>query len=122
MIQVKRIYDPPSKDDGERFLVERLWPRGLTREATHLSGWLKDLAPSSALRQWFGHDPQRWAEFRQCYEAELQTPEKLPLLQGLAKRSQNGAVTLVFAAKDVEHNSAVVLKAFVEGHYIKPDQ
>lgn len=114
MIRLKRIYDPPSEDDGERFLVERLWPRGMTREAAQLTGWLKDLAPSTALRQWFGHDPQRWDEFRKRYEAELQTPEKRALLRQLADKARQGPVTLVYAARDAERNSAVALKELVQ--------
>jgi uncharacterized protein YeaO (DUF488 family) len=114
VIRLKRAYDSPEASEGERFLVERLWPRGVTREAANLSGWLRDLAPSTALRQWFGHDPARWAEFQKRYEAELETPEKEPLLRELADKARRGTVTLVYAAKDTEHNSAVVLKRLVE--------
>lgn len=114
MIKLKRVYDPPSDEDGERFLVERLWPRGLPREAAQLTDWLRDLAPSPALRQWFGHDPQRWEEFRHRYEAELQSAEKQALLRQLAGKARQGTITLVFAARDTEHNSAVVLKGLIE--------
>src|SRR5262245_19478328 len=99
MIRVKRVYDTPSEDDGERYLVERLWPRGLTREAAALTGWLKDLAPSPALRRWFGHDVERWYEFQQRYAAELQAADKQPLLRRLAALAQQETVTLVFAAR-----------------------
>jgi len=119
MIKVKRVYDLPSGDDGERFLVERLWPRGVTREAAHLTAWLKDLAPSPTLRQWFGHDLKRWAEFQKRYEKELQTPEKQALLRQLADKARRGTVTLIFAARDTEHNSAVVLKNLIE-RYLRP--
>lgn len=119
MIKVKRVYDLPSQDDGERFLVERLWPRGVTREAAHLTAWLKDLAPSPALRQWFGHDPKRWAEFQKRYEKELQMLEKQAMLRQLADKARQGTVTLVFAAWDTEHNSAVALKHFIERRHLR---
>jgi uncharacterized protein YeaO (DUF488 family) len=119
MIRVKRVYDTPSEDDGERFLVERLWPRGLTREAAALSGWLKDLAPTPALRRWFGHDVERWNEFQQRYAAELQAADKQTLLRQLAAAAQQETVTLVFAARDTQHNSAVVLKQILEQQYLR---
>ena len=108
------MYDPPHPDDGERFLVEQLWPRGVTREAACLNDWLKDLAPSPALRRWFGHDPGRWAAFRQRHEAELQTPAAQALLRRLAQLAHDGPVTLVFAATDTEHNAAVVLRDIIQ--------
>ena len=114
MVKIKRIYEPASKADGERFLVERLWARGVTKAAAGLTGWLKDLAPSPALRQWYGHDPKRWQEFQRRYAAELRTPEKRALLQPLLERARNGIVTLVFAARDTERNSAVLLKRHLE--------
>jgi len=113
-VRVKRVYDPPAAEDGERFLVERLWPRGVAREAAQLTAWLKDLAPSTALRQWFHHDPERWPEFRRRYEAELQAPEKQAALLDLAQRARRGTITLVYAARDTQHNSALVLKEAVE--------
>ena len=113
-VRVKRVYDPPGAEDGERFLVERLWPRGVAREAAQLTAWLKDLAPSTALRQWFHHDPERWPEFRRRYEAELQAPEKQAALLDLAQRARRGTITLVYAARDTQHNSALVLKEAVE--------
>lgn len=117
MIKVKRVYEPPSEDDGERYLVERLWPRGVSREVASLTGWLTGLAPSPGLRQWFGHDPLRRDEFRQRYETELNMSERQPLLQELAERTQKGTITLVFSTRDTQHNSAVVVKAFLEKHY-----
>lgn len=117
MIRVKRVYDTPSEDDGERFVVERLWPRGLTREAAALSGCLKNRAPSPALRRWFGHDVERWDEFQQRYAAELQAADKQILLRQLPAAQQK-TVTLVFAAKDTQHNSAVVLKQILEQQYL----
>lgn len=114
MVKLKRIYEPASKDDGERFLVERLWARGVTKEAARLAGWLKDPAPSPALRQWYGHDPKRWPEFQKRYTAELRAPEKAALLRLLVDKAREGVVTLVFAARDTERNSAVVLKRRLE--------
>lgn len=112
MIQAKRVYDPPAPEDGKRFLVDRLWPRGVKKEALQLDGWLKDVAPSDALRKWFGHDPAKWEEFRERYFAELEAkPEAWrPLLEA----ARQGTVTLLFSARDEAHNNAVALKAFLE--------
>jgi uncharacterized protein YeaO (DUF488 family) len=107
MIRIKRIYDPPAADDGRRILVDRLWPRGLTREAAQIDDWLKELAPSDELRRWFGHDPVRWEEFRSRYRAELAGQ---PLLNELKATAGTGTVTLLFAAQDRDHNNAVVLQ------------
>jgi uncharacterized protein YeaO (DUF488 family) len=111
MLKLKRVYDPASSDDGRRFLMERLWPRGFRKDSLRLDGWLKDVAPSSKLRQWFGHDPQRWAAFRERYEAELtKNPEALePILQA----ARQGTVTLVYSSRDSEHNNAVALRDYV---------
>lgn len=114
MIRLKRIYEPAGEDDGERFFVERLWARGVSKEAAHLAGWLKDLAPSPALRQWYGHDPTRWEAFERRYGTELRAPATAPLLQMLADKARQGVVTLVFASRDTEHCSAVVLKRCIE--------
>jgi len=108
MIRIKRIYDPPEPDDGKRLLVDRLWPRGVARETARLDGWLKELAPSDELRKWFGHDPARWDEFRARYRSELQA--QTGLLAELRATAKKGTVTLLYAAKDTEHNNAVVLK------------
>jgi len=112
MIRVKRAYDPPAPEDGKRFLVDRLWPRGVKKEALKLDGWLKDVAPSDALRRWFGHDPAKWEEFQRRYFAELEAkPESWrPLLEA----ARAGNVTLLFSARDEAHNNAVALKAFLE--------
>lgn len=115
MIALKRAYDPPSDEDGERILVDRLWPRGLAKEEARLSSWLKEVAPSPELRKWFGHDPSRWEEFRRRYEMELRSPDKQALLEGLAGKSLRGVVTLVYGARDRERNHAVVLKDLVGG-------
>lgn len=111
---LKRVYEQPTQDDGERILVERLWPRGLTKQQVHIDGWLKETAPSRELRSWFGHDPERWAEFRRRYTAELRAPEQHALLTQLADNARHGRLTLVFAARDTEHNAAVVLKEPIE--------
>ncbi|HEX7088877.1 MAG TPA: DUF488 domain-containing protein [Longimicrobiales bacterium] len=110
--RVKRIYEPPSRDDGFRVLVERLWPRGMKKEDARLDLWLKDVAPSPELRRWYAHDVAKWPEFRRRYTAELESnPEPVALLR---ERAKKGNVTLLFAARDEEHNSAVVLKEFLE--------
>ncbi|MGH2594154.1 MAG: DUF488 domain-containing protein [Anaerolineae bacterium] len=112
MIQIKRVYDPPKSHDGARFLVERLWPRGMKKEALRIDGWLKEVAPSDALRRWFGHDPAKWDEFRRRYMAELDGKRETwePILQAARRRN----VALLYSARDLEHNSAVVLKAYLE--------
>lgn len=110
-VRVRRIYDSPGPDDGFRVLVDRLWPRGLSRDAARIDLWLKDVAPSHALRQWFSHDPGRWPEFRSRYFAELdQHPESISLLRD---RLKAGNVTLLYAARDREHNQAVALAEFL---------
>jgi uncharacterized protein YeaO (DUF488 family) len=112
MIQLKRAYEIPSKKDGSRVLVERLWPRGLTKERAALELWLKDVAPSSDLRKWFAHDPEKWKEFEERYWRELRVPNDAVDL--LRRKAKTGIVTLVYAARDEEHNGAVALKAFLE--------
>lgn len=113
MIRVKRIYDPPASDDGFRVLVDRIWPRGMKKAEAALDLWLKDVAPSTELRRWFGHDPAKWAEFRRRYQAELdQQPDAMALLKEKVRRS---TVTLLYAAKDPDHNNAVALKCLLEG-------
>jgi uncharacterized protein YeaO (DUF488 family) len=112
MIKIKRIYDPPSADDGRRILVDRLWPRGVSKDAARTDEWLKEIAPSDELRKWFGHDPDRWEEFRQRYRDELKPHGEL--LERLRVKAKKGAVTLLFAAKDEGHNNAVVLKEMLE--------
>ncbi|MGA2490974.1 MAG: DUF488 domain-containing protein [Anaerolineales bacterium] len=112
MLAIKRIYETPAAAAGLRVLVERLWPRGLTRERAAIDLWLKEVAPSPELRKWFGHYPQKWAEFRERYRTELKAkPELLDQLQAIAA---GGSLTLVYAAHDQLHNSAVLLKEFLE--------
>ena len=111
MLKLKRAYDAPAKNDGLRILVDRLWPRGISKEELKLDEWDKDVAPSTALRKWFGHDPERWAEFKKRYHAELEAkPEGVQKLKRLAARK---IVTLVYGAKDDVHNHAIALKEFV---------
>jgi uncharacterized protein YeaO (DUF488 family) len=113
MIYMKRAYEAPSPSDGRRILVERLWPRGVTREKAALDLWLKDVAPSPELRRWFDHDPAKWPEFRQRYLEELRgRPEEVAHLRKLA---DEGTVTFVYGSRDERHNSASVLKDFVDG-------
>lgn len=113
MIRLKRAYEDASDADGRRVLVERLWPRGVTRDEAHLDAWMKNVAPSTELRKWYGHVVERWPEFQRRYREELQSPERQPLLEDLADRARKGDVTLVYGARDTEHNGAVVLRAFL---------
>ena len=113
-IKLKRAYDPASKDDGFRILVDRLWPRGVSKVDAHFDAWLKDVAPSAKLRTWFGHDPEKWAEFGRRYTAELkQDTAAVAELRDLVAEKKN--VTFVSGAKDTEHTHAIVLKDFIEG-------
>ncbi len=113
-VTVKRIYDTPKHSDGYRVLVDRLWPRGMKKDDAQLDEWTRDLAPSDALRKWFGHDPDRWNEFRKRYSREL--GGKKEEIIAMVRRSQNRTVTLLFAAKDLQRNNAVVLKEYIEKH------
>ena len=112
MIKLKRVYETPSTKDGLRVLVERLWPRGLTKERAAVDLWLKDVAPSAELRKWFGHDPARWQQFQERYRRELR--DKKDAIQLLKKKGKEGTVTLVYAARDEEHNGALALKTVLE--------
>ena len=112
MIRLSRVYDSSDSSDGERFLVERLWPRGVKKEALRLDGWLKDVAPSTALRQWFKHDPERWVEFQRRYRRELDANPDAT--EPILRAARDGDVTLVYSSHDVDHNNAVVLKAYLE--------
>lgn len=112
MIHLKRAYDASAKQDGLRILVERLWPRGVSKDKAAVDLWLKDLAPSTELRKWYAHDPEKWEEFRKRYWAELS--EQGDLLALLKHRTTEGNVTFVFAASDEERNSAVALKEYLE--------
>lgn len=110
-VMLKRAYEEAARSDGERILVDRLWPRGLTKAKAQIDIWLKDVAPSTELRQWFDHDPEKWPEFQKRYRAELR---KNPALSELEARSRRGNVTLVYAARDQVHNEALVLKKLLD--------
>ncbi len=110
-LHIKRAYEPAAPEDGERFLVDRLWPRGVRKEALVLAGWLKEVAPSDALRCWFGHDPERWEEFRRRYRDELKVQQAA--MRPLRDALKCGPVTLVYSAHDEAHNQAVVLREFL---------
>lgn len=110
-IRLKRAYDEPAANDGCRILVDRVWPRGVKKEEARLDDWLEEIAPSRELRRWFGHDPQRWPEFLERYSRELKS--KPELVDRLARIAGQGRLTLVFGAKDRQHNNAVALKEFL---------
>jgi uncharacterized protein YeaO (DUF488 family) len=118
-IKLKRAYEPPEPEDGARFLVDRLWPRGVSKAKAALDQWMKDIAPSTELRTWFGHDPGRWDEFRRRYSAELH--QRSELLRELRSRASRGPITLVYSAHDEAHNDAVVLKDVLLGRKINPN-
>jgi uncharacterized protein YeaO (DUF488 family) len=111
-IEIKRVYEEPDRADGARILVDRLWPRGLSKERARVDLWLKDIAPSTELRKWFSHDPNKWTEFQGRYCQELKM--KADLLDDLKKKVSKGRVTLLYAAKDEVHNEAVVLKSLLQ--------
>lgn len=111
-IRLRRVYDPPAKEDGACFLVERLWPRGVRKEALALRGWCKEAAPSRELRLWFRHDPAKWAEFQRRYREEL---DRHPSTwEALAQAARQGPVTLLYSSRDTVHNNAVALRAYLE--------
>jgi uncharacterized protein YeaO (DUF488 family) len=112
MIRIKRVYDAPATEDGTRFLVERLWPRGVKKEVLQMVAWCKDVAPSNELRRWFNHDPAKWIEFQRRYRSELTNNRSAckPLLEA----ARQGDITLLYSARDTMHNSAVVLKSYLE--------
>lgn len=112
-VAIKRIYSAPEHGDGKRVLVDRLWPRGISKDRARIDLWLKDIAPSNELRKWFGHDPAKWPEFQERYRAELEGSAGLDELKDLCRQ---GKVTLVYAAKDELHNNAVVLLDMLDGN------
>jgi uncharacterized protein YeaO (DUF488 family) len=112
MIKLKRVYEKEASEDGVRYLIERLWPRGVKKATLHVDGWLKDAGPTTELRKWFSHDPARWQEFRRRYFAELdRAPENWAPIRDAA---QHGTVTLLYSSHDTEHNNAVALKEYIE--------
>jgi uncharacterized protein YeaO (DUF488 family) len=112
MIQIKRVYEPPAKEDGARLLVERLWPRGMKKETLPIQAWCRDAAPSDDLRRWFSHDPAKWKEFQRRYRAEL--CDNPAACQPLLDAAKQGNITLLYSARDTEHNNAIVLKSYLE--------
>jgi uncharacterized protein YeaO (DUF488 family) len=111
-VTIKRVYEEPSDSDGTRVLVDRLWPRGLTKEKAKVDVWLKEIAPPTELRKWFNHEPSKWPEFKERYWAELR--DNTELVSVLNKHMANGKVTIVYGAKDEEHNDAVVIKQYLD--------
>ncbi|MDF2867756.1 MAG: hypothetical protein K0S11_1226 [Gammaproteobacteria bacterium] len=111
-IGIKRIYDPPQKSDGLRLLIDRLWPRGIKKTEAAIDLWLKEIAPSNALRKWFNHDPEKWLEFQQRYIQELQ--EKPELIEFILEKASKQSITLLYSAKDTQSNNAQVLQAFLK--------
>jgi uncharacterized protein YeaO (DUF488 family) len=111
-IRIKRVYEQPDKDDGVRILVDRLWPRGLTKEKARVDLWLKEIAPSTELRKWFDHDLKKWKSFRRRYETEIRHNDDL--IKMLKQKAREGTVTLIYGARDEKHNEALVLKQFLE--------
>jgi uncharacterized protein YeaO (DUF488 family) len=112
MIKVKRVYSPASKEDGQRFLVDRLWPRGIKKETLAIQDWNKEVAPSNELRQWYGHDPDKWCEFNERYFKELD--ERPNTWQSLLEAAKQGDITLLYSTTELERNNAVSLRAYLE--------
>jgi uncharacterized protein YeaO (DUF488 family) len=108
-VRIRRVYEPPTPGDGYRVLIDRVWPRGVSKQEAQLDQWARDLAVSTELRRWFGHDPAKWDEFRRRYRTELLTPEHRAALDALAERARHGTVTILYGARDEQHNNAVVL-------------
>ncbi|MCP9447342.1 MAG: DUF488 family protein [Nitrospira sp.] len=113
-VSVKRIYEPSAESDGFRVLVDRLWPRGVSKETAHIDLWLREIGPSTALRKWFNHDPARWTEFRRRYHLELK--DKSNLLASVVEQARTKPITLLYSAKDERHNQAVALRSFLLNH------
>jgi uncharacterized protein YeaO (DUF488 family) len=114
MINIKRVYNPASDNDGQRFLVDRLWPRGLKKETLRLDGWYKEVAPSNELRQWYGHDPEKWCEFNERYFAELD--QNAVSWRPLLEAARKGDITLLFSSREEKINNAVSLRAYLQKH------
>lgn len=119
-IRLRRAYEAPGAEDGYRVLVDRVWPRGRTRDELHLDAWERDLGPSDELRHWFGHDPARWDGFQERYRAELAAPDQASRLDALAERARDATVTLIYGARDEEHNQARVLAAELDRRLAGP--
>jgi uncharacterized protein YeaO (DUF488 family) len=113
VLKIKRAYDKPESADGKRILIDRLWPRGISKADARIDEWLKDLGPSTDLRKWFGHDPEKWEEFRKRYIKELSAPDKSMLLEKIARTAEHGSITLIYSAKDTEHSDVKVLEDLI---------
>ena len=113
MLKIKRAYEEKEAGDGKRILIDRLWPRGVSKDEAGIDVWQKELAPSTALRQWFGHDPEKWEEFKKRYRKELAGPESKRLLEDIARNAKRHNVTLIYSAKDTEHSNVQVLKELI---------
>lgn len=122
MVKTKRAYEPARKNDGYRILVDRLWPRGIAKSELPIDEWAKELAPSAELRKSFGHDPAKWKEFRARYRLELRAPSARAKLDELAQRARSSTVTLLYSARDEEHNNAIVLRELLEKSAAKPSR
>ena len=118
MLRMKRVYEPPARSDGQRILVDRLWPRGLSTKSAAIDEWMKEIAPSTELRQWFAHDPAKWAEFQRRYKQELRA--HVESVRDIARRASRGTVTLVYGARNETHNDAVVLAGIVRARLRRP--
>ncbi len=114
MVKIKRAYETPKSSDGIRILVDRLWPRGVTKERAHIDEWMKDVAPSNQLRIWFGHDPEKWTEFQRRYRKELHESAQENSIKKLRALARKGTLTLVYGAKDEEHNNAQVIRGMLK--------
>jgi uncharacterized protein YeaO (DUF488 family) len=114
MIRIKRVYRTPSPRDGVRILVDRVWPRGVTKQRARVDEWRKEFAPSTALRKWFGHDPAKWTRFRRRYRTELTASDQISALKELARRGRRRTITLLYSAVDEEHNQAIFLKELLD--------
>ncbi len=114
MLKIKRAYEPAEAADGQRILIDRLWPRGVTKAEARIDEWLKDLAPSTELRKWFGHDPLKWDEFKKRYVKELSSPDKTRLLEDIARQTKRDNITLIYSAKDTEHSDVKVLEELIK--------
>lgn len=114
MVRTKRAYAPVDPGDGRRILVDRLWPRGVSKSRVGIDEWLRDLGPSAELRVWFGHDPSRWDEFKRRYRRELSSPIRQRMMEEIARRSRHETVTLIYGSRDTRHNNAVVLQEIID--------
>ncbi len=112
MLKIKRVYDPPSRDDGKRILIDRLWPRGLKKEKARINEWIKEIGPSTELRKWFSHDPDKWTEFKKRFFKELHKNQEA--VDGLVALEKKGTVTLLFGSREERYNNAVALKEYIE--------